>query len=133
MKHFSSRTLGVAVAGIVSVALTACGPKASEEGSVRQPDSTAATHVEAGAANAPDGEYPFVGAVVSINAERGTILVRHEAVPPALEVGVTDFKADPAVIASAVPGARLTAVLVKHGRKLSLAPGTRLDGTPPAP
>ncbi len=58
---------------------------------------------------------PLKGQIVSIDAERGTLLVDHEEIPDYMPQMVMEFQVSPADLANVVEGQRIRARLIEQG------------------
>lgn len=77
------------------------------------PACSRAGHEHAPTAAAPAEFYPLKGVVVALAAERGQLVVKHEAVPGVMRGMTMGFQVEPAVLAEVQPGDAITALLGK--------------------
>jgi protein SCO1 len=97
----SSRFLcGVASWGLVLLVLAGCKPKA---------DAPAAVAAEAAAS--ATGRYKLTGTIVSVDAERGTLLIDHDEIPDFMAAMTMEFKTGAGDVANARPGQRIRGVI----------------------
>jgi protein SCO1/2 len=86
------------VFGAVALSFTACKPKPAA-------DADASTDATA----ADDGLHPLTGTVISVNAERSTLLVQHEDIPGLMPHMTMEFKVAPGDLAIARANMRIRA------------------------
>lgn len=94
----NSRTLAVALAAL-ALAAPSCKPKPV-------PPQT-----EAHAAGT--GRHPLTGTILSVNRERGTLLVEHDDIPGVMPHMTMEFQVVPGDLAVAREGARIRATMVQ--------------------
>lgn len=70
-------------------------------------------HAPAAHASAAAEFHPLKGVVVAVAAERGQLVVKHEAVPGVMRGMTMGFQVEPAVLAEVKPGDAITALLGK--------------------